>query len=63
MAGELEALRRQMAKMEAERKPKRRKRMSGASRKMLNEARVRNAPKPAPVPEQPSPDPAVADAR
>lgn len=54
MAGELEALRRQMAKMEAERKPKKRKRMSGASRKQLNEARVRNAPKPAPGENSPS---------
>jgi hypothetical protein len=47
MAGELEALRRQMAKMEAERKPKRKKQMSGAMRRKLNEARVRKAPVPA----------------
>jgi hypothetical protein len=53
MAGELEALRRQMAKMEAERKPKRKKQMSGAMRRKLNEARIRKAP--VPPTEQPSP--------
>jgi hypothetical protein len=58
--GELEAMRRQIAKLTAA--PRRKKKMSGAMRKKLNEGRVRNAPKPAGEavqPEQPSLDPAA----
>jgi hypothetical protein len=52
MERDMEVLRAQITKLTAARRPKRKKQMSGAMRRKLNEARVRNAPKPAT--EQPS---------